>query len=148
MELPVDMPMDMSGNLAAQLSSALGKDAKKLVKLFKDLGTEDKQTLLSFAEFLQGRDPSQTAEPTDERLAEPEYEVGPEGESVIKAIKRLGRVYYMVDKSLLLNDTSSLMTRHLMQGAPAQEIIVELEILFKTTYQSIAAGDEQKKDAE
>jgi hypothetical protein len=35
----------------------------------------------------------------------------------------------------MLNETSGLMTEHLMQGRPAPEVIDELEALFRRHYQ-------------
>ena len=41
----------------------------------------------------------------------------------------------MLDKSLLLNETSALMTQHVMQGKDAVEVIDELELLFRRVYE-------------
>ncbi len=133
----MDMQGGMPASLAAQMSSLMGKDQKKLLSLFKTLSKDNQQSVLDFVEFLACRDQENSVKEIKESLSEPAHEKAPEGESVIKAIKRLGRIYYMVDRGLLLNETSTLMTRHLMQGVPAAEIIVDLELLFKKTYESM-----------
>jgi 2-polyprenyl-6-hydroxyphenyl methylase / 3-demethylubiquinone-9 3-methyltransferase len=51
----------------------------------------------------------------------------PAVESVVKAIKRLMATYPMLARDKLLNDTSALMTQHVVHKRPAVEIIDELE---------------------
>ena len=41
----------------------------------------------------------------------------------------------MLDKATLLNDTSRLMTEHILQGRDKIEVIDELETLFLQHYQ-------------
>jgi hypothetical protein len=53
----------------------------------------------------------------------------------VAAIKRLSDTYFMLDRSLLLDETSSLMTAHLMSGRSAVEVVDELEQLFQQKYQ-------------
>ena len=55
-------------------------------------------------------------------------------ESVIAAIKRLSATYPMLDKGKVFNDTSSLMSQHIIQGREAVEVIDELEALFQQEY--------------
>ena len=43
----------------------------------------------------------------------------------------------MLDKAELLNETSVLMTQHIMQGRPADEVIDELEHVFLNHYQKL-----------
>lgn len=52
------------------------------------------------------------------------------------AIRRLSESYSMIDKSLLLTETSSLMTAHLMHGRDASDVIDELEVLFAEKHKS------------
>ena len=65
---------------------------------------------------------------------EPERIPRPKEESVVGAIKRLSHSYFMLDRSAMLNDTSSLMGAHVLQGRPASEVIDELEALFARHY--------------
>jgi hypothetical protein len=43
----------------------------------------------------------------------------------------------MLDKPQLLNETSVLMTQHVMQGREAEEVIAEMEALFERFYQDL-----------
>ncbi|MCB1733598.1 MAG: Crp/Fnr family transcriptional regulator [Gammaproteobacteria bacterium] len=106
-----------------------------MLSIYKSLSTADRKTLLDFADFLATRDrPEQAA---GHAVAEPAHEPRPEKESVVQAIKRLSRIYHMVDRATLLNETSSLMSQHLMQGRAAVEVIDELETLFEKRYHAL-----------
>ena len=59
----------------------------------------------------------------------------PDKESVVKAIKRLSETYYMLQREHLLDQTSSLMMSHVMQGRDAVSVIDELEIVFSEHYE-------------
>lgn len=136
----------MIGGFPPLPGSPGNKEERQLLKLFKSLGSEDRQTLLKFASFLQ-----QQAEAENEKNktssgdtlstrsqgepALPRDIPRPDDESVIKAIKRLNKAYYMVDSSLLLDKTSDLMTQHILQGRDAKSVIDDLEVLFKTIYE-------------
>jgi len=85
--------------------------------------------LIAFADFLASR---RAGAPTE--VAEPTREPRPTKESVVGAIKRLRRSYPMLDGADLLDETSSAMSAHLMQGVPASEVIDRLEVLFDTHY--------------
>ena len=100
---------------------------RRLVGLFAALGEQDRASLLAFAEFLAAR-ATPEAEPME--AAEPRLVARPERESVIAAIRRLSEGYHMLDKSLMLHETSALMSAHVLQGRPAAEVIDELERLF------------------
>jgi hypothetical protein len=112
----------------------LTSDERRLLKLFKALGQADQASLLAFAEFLEQRGNSAENPDDPEPLEEPLLIPRPEEESVIGAIKRLSSSYHMLDKSVMLNETSSLMTAHLMHGRPAPDVIDELEQLFSKQY--------------
>jgi hypothetical protein len=91
---------------------------------------------MAFAEFLAGRSEERGREDLEAGTpAEPKSIPRPETESVVAAIKRLSETYPMLDRSLLLTDTSSLMTAHLMKGREAPDVIDELEELFARHYQ-------------
>ena len=106
-------------------------DKKRLLDLFGQLSGSDREALLAFAEFLAGRNPVDAPEaPPAEPLDIPR----PEKESVVGAIKRLSATYPMLDKPELLNETSALMTQHVMQGRDAVEVIDEIEVVFSRFY--------------
>lgn len=108
---------------------------RRLRELFAKLPEADRQTLLAFAEFLASRAPA-----ASEPLLEPQLEPRPAKESVVGAIKRLSRSYPMLDKAKMLNDTSALMTQHLMQGRAAAEVIDDLQALFERHYRELVAN--------
>ncbi|HNQ05396.1 MAG TPA: hypothetical protein PKH69_12395 [Thiobacillaceae bacterium] len=105
-------------------------DERRLLRLFRALNDSQRQGLLDYAEFLSRReaDPRQT--PPQKPLDIPR----PEKESVVKAIKRLRQTYPMVDRARILHDTSHLLTQHLVHGKPAEEVIDDLEDLFRRHY--------------
>jgi len=104
---------------------------RRLRSLFSALDHEDQETLLAFAEFLAGR----KKELAPAERPEPKSIPRPERESVVAAIKRLSATYPMLDKGRMLNETSNLMTQHIMRGRAATEVIDELEALFKRHYE-------------
>ncbi len=107
---------------------------KMLLARFGGLSETQRETLLSFAEFLAARTPQAPLEATPP--PEPRYAPRPEQESVIAAIKRLNGAYFMLeDRAGLLNETSLLMTQHVMQGRDTREVIDELEALFARFYE-------------
>jgi len=104
--------------------------AGKLVDIYRSLDEENRRTLLAFAEFLAAR----CAERQPGKLQLPEPSPRPTRESVVAAIKRLSRTYYMLDRSSMLNETSSLMASHVISGRAAAEVIDDLESLFERHY--------------
>lgn len=110
-----------------------GRDgARQLLRHYRALEPTDQATLLAFGEFLASRSAGRRQEASAplETVSIPR----PQEESVVGAIKRLSRKYYMLDRSTMLNDTSSLMGAHVLQGRPAGEVIDELEDLFARHY--------------
>jgi len=107
-------------------------DERRLSKLFRALSPSDRDSLLAFAEFLVQRD---RTEPTETVPREPKPTIRPDDETVIGAIKRLSQSYDMLERERLLNETSALMSAHLLQGRGASEVIDDLEALFAHHYQ-------------
>jgi hypothetical protein len=105
-------------------------EQQRLQRIFRQLPSEQKQTLLAFAEFLHTRSiekPSLSAIPQLlPRLPD---------ESVVAAIKRLSKSYPMLDKATMLDKTSALMTEHILHGRDKVEIIDELEAVFVQHYE-------------
>ena len=111
------------------------KDKKnQLLESFAGMDDAAQASLLDYAAWLAER-----SEPREVDVPEPVVIEGPEGESVIKAIKRLAASYPMLDRGKMLHETSGLMTQHVMQGKPADEVISDLEILFARHYQKLIA---------
>ena len=107
--------------------------SKKLLRLFRGLSEARQQALLEYAAFLASRD---EAEGLNIVPQEPVSIPRPEQESVVKAIQRLMASYPMLDRNKLLHETSAQMTRHLIHGAPAVEVIDELEVIFRRHYET------------
>lgn len=105
---------------------------KKLLKFYSRLTPEQRITLLQFAEFLSEKGAKDNS--AKEEIPRPDLKERPEEETVVAAIKRLTASYPMLDRDILFNETSSLMTRHVMQGEDANLIIDELELLFQKYY--------------
>lgn len=119
--------------LPVQQNKKRSKDPEKqLARLYKQLPEAQQAMLLEFAEFLVTRAPETVRE-----LPKPIPQSRPEEESVVKAIRRLSATYPMLDKSKMLNQTSSLVAQHVMQGRKAVEVIDELEIVFETHYRKL-----------
>lgn len=114
------------------MTSPGGAQARELMRLFRELPEEQQRTLLAFARFLASEQTAPAAE-----IPEPTPIPRPEQESVVRAMKRLSASYHMLDKSRLLNETSTLMAQHVMQGRPAPEVIDELEVIFELHYRRL-----------
>ena len=52
----------------------------------------------------------------------------------------------MLQRRALLDETSMLMTQHILGGRGAVEIIDELELLFRRHYDALAAGTQDSDD--
>ena len=111
-----------------------------LLKLFRQLPQTEQESLISYAEFLLQRGAEVTA--PDERPL-PEEIPRPPSESVVAAMRRLSKTYFMLDKDHLLHEASDLMTAHLTQGRPAAEVIDELEEVFRRHYERIQSPPDQ-----
>jgi cell division septation protein DedD len=108
-------------------------DSKRLTHLFRSLSETRQQALVEYAEFLASREAVETLTviPT-EPLPIPR----PPQENVVKAIQRLRQTYPMLDSAKVFNEASAQMTRHLMHGIDAVEVIDELERIFLRHYQA------------
>jgi hypothetical protein len=105
-------------------------DEKRLLKHYRALSDSGRASLQDYAEFLASRDNGQAAAIPEQPLDIPR----PAEESVVKAIKRLMATYPMLERDKLLNETSALMTRHVVHKHPAAEVIDELENFFRRQY--------------
>ncbi|OQW95722.1 MAG: hypothetical protein BWK79_01460 [Beggiatoa sp. IS2] len=103
---------------------------QRLLQSFGQLSPSEQETLVAFAEFLQERTTK-----TPDVLSAPQLTPRPPKESVVAAIKRLSKGYPMLDKSKMLDETSALMTEHIMRGRAAVEVINELEKVFAHRYE-------------
>ena len=118
-----------------------GENEKRLTGILRKLSPVQAEALLEFAEFLlmrhgvPGQEMGTNAGSVE--IPKPLDIPRPAAETVVKAVKRLRATYPMLDARSLLNQTSELMTQHIVQGREAVEVIEELEILFRTHYEKI-----------
>ena len=114
----------------------ISTDQRELLKLYTSLNKQDRVTLKTFAEFLVARNPAVNNDDCEKGnvKAEPKPIPRPAQESVVGAIKRLSKTYYMLNRSELLNETSSLMTAHIIHGRATSDVIDDLETLFAHYY--------------
>lgn len=111
----------------------MGGDGKKLLRLFRELSPARQDALMEYAGFLASRDAGEGLNAVPQ---EPLPIPRPEQESVVKAIQRLMASYPMLDRNKLLHETSAQMSRHVMQGIPAVEVIDDLELIFRRQYEA------------
>jgi hypothetical protein len=113
----------------------LKPEQRRLLSLFDALDGQGRETLLAFAEFLKSREsPAVSSESDGLTPLQPKPIERPAKESVVKAIKRLSATYFMLERDQLLDQTSSLMMSHVLQGREAVSVIDELEVIFSEHY--------------
>lgn len=113
------------------------KDERRLCDILQQLPASQAQALLDYAEFLlarYGAAPVAVIEPPLPDMPRPS------NESVVAAIKRLRASYPMLDAAKLLNETSELMSQHVLRGRAAAEVIDALEQLFRRHFDNYQAG--------
>lgn len=108
---------------------------KKLAKHFDKLDKANQKTVIAFAKFLASDEKNCLS--TIDLSIKPQFISGTKDETVIGALKRLQKIYTMVDTNAIFNAASKLMTEHMMQGRDKGEVISELEALFKNHYQQL-----------
>jgi hypothetical protein len=116
----------------------LKKSEKQLLETWRKLSETDQQAVQNFSEFLLNKN---GVVEEDEVAVEPLEIERPAEESVMAAIKRLTNTYPMVNKDNMLNETSSLVAAHVIQGKDAVEVIDELEIVFRRHYELVKQGE-------
>ena len=114
-------------------SKAKQADSKRLAQVFGLLSSEDKAALLAFAEFLLSR-ADDSSDAVEQGPLEPNRIEPKPGETVVAAIKRLSQSYHMLNRREMLNDTSVLMSAHVIQGRSKESVIDELETQFQRHY--------------
>ena len=116
------------------------RDGKRLASIFRALSESRQQALLDYAEFLAGKETTETVNaPSPEPLPIPR----PQQENVVKAIQRLMQTYPMLERNRIFHEASAQMTRHLVHGVAAIEVIDELERIFAHQYEQYQASRSQ-----
>jgi len=108
------------------------KRSRELDTLMSRLDGKHQQAIVDYATFLVQQYKIQT--PVEAGL-KPKAIARPEQETVIGAIKRLKKTYYMIDSDTLLDETSSLMGKHILRGREASAVINELQSIFQLKYE-------------
>ncbi len=106
--------------------------SRELKALMPRLGDEHQQAVADYASFLVQQYNNQT--PVEASL-EPEAIVIPGRKTVIAAIKRLKKTYYMLDSDEQLDRTSSLMGQHILRGRESSAVTNELQSMFQGKYE-------------
>lgn len=96
------------------------------------LAEEHQQSVVDFAGFLVDQ---YKQEAIVKSTLLPEEIDRPAEETVVGAIKRLKKTYYMLDTDTILHQTSALMGQHLLHGQDAKSVIDELQVLFQNQYE-------------
>lgn len=117
----------------------MDKQQQALLDIWPRLSAADRRSLLDYAQFLAGRQPSPAVQSAVATTPLPVPR--PQEESVIAAVKRLSQTYPMLNKDNMLHETSGLVAQHLLQGRPAGEVIDELEAVFRRNYARWQAGE-------
>jgi hypothetical protein len=79
-------------------------------------------------------------------LQQPHAIQADENESVVGALRRLSKSYFMLQDHSLLDDATRLMSQHVIQGREALEVIEELEILFSNGYETYVKKHESPEN--
>lgn len=119
----------------------------QFLSVLKQLSANDQDTLIAFAEFLLIRsgeiqislDSVEQETSITHVVPEPEYIPRPEKENVVVAIKRLSATYPMINKQTMLDKISPLMSQHVLEGRDVNEVIDELEEVFRQRYEEMIA---------
>ena len=123
-------------------SVSMSSTERRLLDLYRMLGGNDQETLLALAEFLLQRGVSTPVSgPADTiEIPDPVPIPRPAHESVVAGLKRLSKTYPMLSKTEMLNATSELVARHVMQGTEPAQVIDRLEDIFREHYRNLREG--------
>lgn len=109
-----------------------------LESLMSRLSSEQRQSVVDYAGFLaQQRDGRSVCR---EKVT-PDLIERPSRETLAAAIDRLKRSYFMLDTDELLNDVSTLMSKHILQGLEVSVAIDELQLCFQSYYKQYLNND-------
>lgn len=114
------------------------KAKRELLDIWDALATQERETLLSFAQFLRVRSEALSPPSRGERGV-PQMITARADETVVGALKRLAASYPMLDKGKLLDETSIIMAQYTLQGRAKADVIADLEQVFQRAYEKFAA---------
>ena len=119
------------------------KPEKRLLEVHSALTPDNRGSLLSFAEFLLSRQPAEQNTTVDAAPAPPTTPLDiprPDDETVVGAIRRLRETYPMVPRKAVFQQSSTLMTQHIVAGTDVTVVVTELETLFLDEYNKLKPG--------
>lgn len=100
---------------------------RALLELYSKLSEIDKAHLVSYANYLE----STGSAPSDStRSLTPKFERGPDNETVVSAVRRLRKIYFMLDPRTLLGEVGEIITRCSVENGAVPEAITALEEVF------------------
>ena len=105
----------------------------RLDSLMKQLSATHQQSVIDFTRFLVEQ---YRLESVSDEIPEPRSVKRPADETVVGAIKRLKKTYYMLNTDDLLNKASALMGQHILQGRESESVIDDLQHLFESSYEN------------
>lgn len=105
---------------------------RQLKLLLAQLDEDHQQAMVDYATFLVQR---YKIKNSIGQGLKPESIARPKQETVIAAIKRLKKTYYMLDTDIILDQTSALMGQHILKGRAASEVVDELQSIFQAQYE-------------
>ncbi len=108
------------------------KSRRELMECWELLDGPERRSVLDFARYLSTRSVA-----TGDQIPTPSTQPRPESETVVAAIKRLRRVYHMVDRREVMGETATLMSCHVIEGRAAVDVIDELERVFELHYRRL-----------
>lgn len=114
---------------------------QRLLDIQSQLDDDNRNALLSYAEFLLSRQPPLQRPPPPAPLDIPR----PANETVVAAIRRLRETYPMIARARVFQQSSALMSEHILAGREVNEVIDELDALFAKEYQSLTDTDDAEK---
>jgi len=109
---------------------------QRLLDIQSQLNDDNRDSLLSFAEFLLARQPQRQKPALPAPLDIPR----PDGETVVAAIRRLRETYPMIPRARVFDKSSALMSEHILAGREVTEVIDELDALFVSEYQDLSSA--------
>ncbi|MEE3288658.1 MAG: Crp/Fnr family transcriptional regulator [Pseudomonadota bacterium] len=113
------------------------KAEARLLESFRSMSPRARHSLVDFASFLAIQEPGEVEKIARDPIPLPR----PENESVIAAIRRLARTYPMLDKDSVFSTAASLMTQQVMGQREHEEIIDELEEVFRSRYERLTDSE-------
>jgi len=132
------MPTAVDYNSSTQFIDSLDDYSAILSDLMSQLNSEQRQSIFDYARFLAHQSKLTIVESVP---VIPNLINRPLNETVVQAIDRLKKSYFMLDLDILFNDVAGLMEKHILQGLVAPIVIDELELCFQTYYRKTLDND-------